>query len=458
MVSAKDPIIARSSAPGRGGIGVVRISGSKEQVNFISQILFPNKELKARYAHLLSVKDANEALIDRAIVIRFAAPASYTGEDVLEIQAHGGPALQQMILERCLQAGKNVGLRTAQPGEFTQRAFLNNRMDLAQAEAVADLIEANSSAAVRAAARSLQGEFSKRIQVINNDLLELRAYIEATIDFPEEEIDFIENGHVNERVAAIAENLALLQSAAMRGKVLREGLTVVLTGAPNVGKSSLMNALACEDVAIVTDVAGTTRDRIAHTIHLDGLAVNLIDTAGVRVTDDPVEKIGIERTLQSVETADIVLLLKSADQLDSAEEQEALSLILPRLREGVQFIHIFNKIDLGEPELPQQDDCICISAKTGEGIEELTSRLKSIAGDTESEEGDFLARARHLDCLARASEHLQLISGNVVGITVGLDIAAEELRLAGNALGEIIGETTSDDLLGMIFSKFCIGK
>lgn len=458
MVSAKDPIIARSSAPGRGGIGVVRISGSKEQVNFISQILFPNKELKARYAHLLPVKDANEALIDRAIVIRFAAPASYTGEDVLEIQAHGGPALQQMILERCLQAGKNVGLRTAQPGEFTQRAFLNNRMDLAQAEAVADLIEANSSAAVRAAARSLQGEFSKRIQVINNDLLELRAYIEATIDFPEEEIDFIENGHVNERVATIAENLALLQSAAMRGKVLREGLTVVLTGAPNVGKSSLMNALACEDVAIVTDVAGTTRDRIAHTIHLDGLAVNLIDTAGVRVTDDPVEKIGIERTLQSVETADIVLLLKSADQLDSAEEQEALSLILPRLREGVQFIHIFNKIDLGEPELPQQDDCICISAKTGEGIEELISRLKSIAGNTESEEGDFLARARHLDCLARASEHLQLISGNVVGITVGLDIAAEELRLAGNALGEIIGETTSDDLLGMIFSKFCIGK
>lgn len=458
MVSAKDPIIARSSAPGRGGIGVVRISGSKEQVNFISQILFPNKELKARYAHLLPVKDANEALIDRAIVIRFAAPASYTGEDVLEIQAHGGPALQQMILERCLQAGKNVGLRTAQPGEFTQRAFLNNRMDLAQAEAVADLIEANSSAAVRAAARSLQGEFSKRIQVINNDLLELRAYIEATIDFPEEEIDFIENGHVNERVAAIAENLALLQSAAMRGKVLREGLTVVLTGAPNVGKSSLMNALACEDVAIVTDVAGTTRDRIAHTIHLDGLAVNLIDTAGVRVTDDPVEKIGIERTLQSVETADIVLLLKSADQLDSAEEQEALSLILPRLREGVQFIHIFNKIDLGEPELPQQDDCTCISAKTGEGIEELISRLKSIAGNTESEEGDFLARARHLDCLARASEHLQLISGNVVGITVGLDIAAEELRLAGNALGEIIGETTSDDLLGMIFSKFCIGK
>lgn len=458
MVSAKDPIIARSSAPGRGGIGVVRISGSKEQVNSISQILFPNKELKARYAHLLPVKDANEALIDRAIVIRFAAPASYTGEDVLEIQAHGGPALQQMILERCLQAGKNVGLRTAQPGEFTQRAFLNNRMDLAQAEAVADLIEANSSAAVRAAARSLQGEFSKRIQVINNDLLELRAYIEATIDFPEEEIDFIENGHVNERVAAIAENLASLQSAAMRGKVLREGLTVVLTGAPNVGKSSLMNTLACEDVAIVTDVAGTTRDRIAHTIHLDGLAVNLIDTAGVRVTDDPVEKIGIERTLHSVETADIVLLLKSADQLDSAEEQEALSLILPRLREGVQFIHIFNKIDLGEPELPQQDDCICISAKTGEGIDELISRLKSIAGNTESEEGDFLARARHLDCLARASEHLQLISGNVVGITVGLDIAAEELRLAGNALGEIIGETTSDDLLGMIFSKFCIGK
>ena len=276
MVSDKDPIVARSSAPGRGGIGVVRISGTSKQVNLISQILFPQKELKPRYAHLLSINDTDGHLIDRAIVIRFFGPSSYTGEDVLEIQAHGGPALQQVILERCLQAGREVGLRTAEPGEFTKRAFLNNRMDLAQAEAVADLIEANSSAAVRAAARSLQGEFSKRIHDINTDLLELRAYIEATIDFPEEEIDFIESGHVNERVAAIAQKLVQLQNAAMRGKVLREGLTVVLAGAPNVGKSSLMNALACDDVAIVTNIAGTTRDRITHTIHLDGLAVNLI--------------------------------------------------------------------------------------------------------------------------------------------------------------------------------------
>ena len=284
MVSDKDPIVARSSAPGRGGIGVVRISGTSKQVNLISQILFPQKELKPRYAHLLSINDTDGHLIDRAIVIRFFGPSSYTGEDVLEIQAHGGPALQQVILERCLQAGREVGLRTAEPGEFTKRAFLNNRMDLAQAEAVADLIEANSSAAVRAAARSLQGEFSKRIHDINTDLLELRAYIEATIDFPEEEIDFIESGHVNERVAAIAQKLVQLQNAAMRGKVLREGLTVVLAGAPNVGKSSLMNALACDDVAIVTNIAGTTRDRITHTIHLDGLAVNLIDTAGASGT------------------------------------------------------------------------------------------------------------------------------------------------------------------------------
>lgn len=361
MVSDKDPIVARSSAPGRGGIGVVRISGTNKQVNLISQILFPQKELKPRYAHLLSINDTDGHLIDRAIVIRFFGPSSYTGEDVLEIQAHGGPALQQVILERCLQAGREVGLRTAEPGEFTKRAFLNNRMDLAQAEAVADLIEANSSAAVRAAARSLQGEFSKRIHDINTDLLELRAYIEATIDFPEEEIDFIESGHVNERVAAIAQKLVQLQNAAMRGKVLREGLTVVLAGAPNVGKSSLMNALACDDVAIVTNIAGTTRDRITHTIHLDGLAVNLIDTAGVRHTDNEVERIGIERTLQSVETADIVLLLRSADQAESREEEEALSLILPRLREGVEFLNVFNKIDLAAEEAPK--DAICISAK-----------------------------------------------------------------------------------------------
>lgn len=361
MVSDKDPIVARSSAPGRGGIGVVRISGTSKQVNLISQILFPQKELNPRYAHLLSINDTDGHLIDRAIVIRFFGPSSYTGEDVLEIQAHGGPALQQVILERCLQAGREVGLRTAEPGEFTKRAFLNNRMDLAQAEAVADLIEANSSAAVRAAARSLQGEFSKRIHDINTDLLELRAYIEATIDFPEEEIDFIESGHVNERVAAIAKKLVQLQNAAMRGKVLREGLTVVLAGAPNVGKSSLMNALACDDVAIVTNIAGTTRDRITHTIHLDGLAVNLIDTAGVRHTDNEVERIGIERTLQSVETADIVLLLRSADQAESREEEEALSLILPRLREGVEFLNVFNKIDLAAEEAPK--DAICISAK-----------------------------------------------------------------------------------------------
>lgn len=458
MISDKDPIIARSSAPGRGGIGVVRISGSKEQVNFISQVLFPGKVLIPRHAHLLPVKDINGALIDRAIVIYFVAPASYTGEDVLEIQAHGGPALQQLILERSLQAGHLVGLRTAEPGEFTKRAFLNNRMDLAQAEAVADLIEANSAAAVRAAARSLQGEFSRRIHNINQEVIELRAYIEATIDFPEEEIDFIENGHVNERVCSIEKKLQQLQTAAMRGKVLREGLTVVLAGAPNVGKSSLMNALACEDIAIVTDVAGTTRDRIMHTIHLDGLALNLIDTAGVRNTVDPVEKIGIERTLQSIESADVVLLLKSSGQKDSSAQEEALSLILPRLREGVQFLHVFNKTDLLQAIPEDTDNSIYISVKTGQGIEKLVSRLKRIAGESESEEGDFLARARHLDCLAKASEHIRLIAGGAVGRSVGLDIAAEELRLAGQALGEIVGETTPDDLLGMIFSKFCIGK
>ena len=455
ILQTEDTICAIATAQG-GAIGTIRVSGP-EAITLTDRIFKPvsGKPLAERAPYTLTfghILTPEGEIIDEVLVSLFRAPHSYTGQDSTEISCHGSSYILQQVMQLLIRQG----CRAAGPGEYTQRAFLNGKMDLSQAEAVADLIEANSSAAVRAAARSLQGEFSKRIHDINTDLLELRAYIEATIDFPEEEIDFIESGHVNERVAAIAQKLVQLQNAAMRGKVLREGLTVVLAGAPNVGKSSLMNALACDDVAIVTNIAGTTRDRITHTIHLDGLAVNLIDTAGVRHTDNEVERIGIERTLQSVETADIVLLLRSADQAESREEEEALSLILPRLREGVEFLNVFNKIDLAAEEAPK--DAICISAKTGEGVETLVSHLKTIAGESESEEGDFLARARHLDCLARACEHLHVLAGNAVGRTVGLDIAAEELRLAGNALGEIVGETTPDNLLGMIFSKFCIGK
>lgn len=459
MYSDKDPIIAKASAAGQGGIGVVRISGQAESLDSIVKQLFPDKQLKPRYATLLPIYDENKGLIDRAIVLRFVSPSSYTGEDVLEIQAHGGMAVQQMIVDRCLEVGKCVGLRLAMPGEFSQRAFLNGKIDLAQAEAVADLIEASSQASARAAARSLQGDFSRRVQAINDELLHLRAYIEATMDFPEEEIDFIENGHVNEKVAKISEMLDELCRCAMRGKVLRDGLTVILVGPPNVGKSSLMNALAGDEVAIVTDIAGTTRDRISYNINLDGLSINLIDTAGVRQTDDKVESIGIERTLQAVEDADVVLHLVSASDTDNRADEQALELIKPRLREGVVFLRVLNKIDLQTPDFQlNEQDFIKVSAKTGQGLEHLIYTLKELSGLNQDGQGDFLARSRHLDCLARVKEHVGVIRSAVVGEGIGLDIAAEELRLASLDLGEIIGQTVADDLLGMIFSKFCIGK
>lgn len=456
MYSDKDPIIARASAAGHGGIGIIRLSGARMPIEEIAAGLFRNKTLKQRHAHLLAISDASGNLIDKAIVIYFRGPSSYTGEDVLEIQAHGGPAVLQMIIDRCMEIGRSMGLRQAQPGEFSQRAFLNGRMDLAQAEGVADLIEASSQAAARAAARSMQGAFSQKIHAINEKLIELRAYIEATIDFPEEEIDFIEDGHVNEKVEEIAEDLEKLSQTAMRGKVLRDGLTVILLGSPNVGKSSLMNAIAGEDVAIVTDIAGTTRDRIVHTINLDGFTVNLIDTAGIRQTDDKVEQIGIERTLKSVEDADVIVHLTSADQTNQDAEREAMELIRPRLREGVVFLSVKNKIDLVK-NVPQ-DGVISVSALTGQGMDSLVEKLKDISGMSDGVQGEFLARSRHLDCIARALDHINQIRGAAVGRVVGLDIAAEELRLAGQVLGEIVGQTLADDLLGMIFSKFCIGK
>ena len=456
----KDPIIARASAAGFGGIGIIRLSGAPEKMTGMLERLFPGKKVEPRHAHLFALNDAQALLIDRTIVLHFPAPASYTGESVVEIQAHGGPAVLQMIIDRCMEVGADLGLRQAQPGEFSERAFLNGRMDLVQAEAVADLIEASSQAAARAAARSMQGAFSHEVHRINQDLLELRAYIEATIDFPEEEVDFIEDGHVNERVDAIAGELEALSRNAMRGKVLRVGLTVVLVGSPNVGKSSLMNALAREDVAIVTDIAGTTRDKIDHMINLDGFSMNLIDTAGVRHTEDKVEQIGIERTLKAVENADVVVHLTSADQKDQAGEQEAMELIRPRLREGVVFVRVMNKVDLVESSAVAavgDDGVIAISARTGKGMDVLIEKLKKIAGMSGEVQGEFLARTRHLECIARALEHVNAIRCGV-GVRIGLEIAAEELRLAGQALGEIVGETVADDLLGMIFSKFCIGK
>ena len=452
--SDQDPIVARATAPGRGGIGIVRVSGQQKDIKALMAGLFPGRELTPRHATLLPVKESDGSDIDRAVILYFEGPHSYTGEDVLEIQAHGGVAVLQMILDRVLELGRPLNLRLADAGEFTQRAFLNGRMDLAQSEAVADLIDAGTAAAARAATRTLQGVFSEKLMQVSDHITELRAYVEATLDFPEEDIDFIADGHIAEQVNAILSELSDLEKKALRGKVLRDGLTVVLVGAPNVGKSSLMNALAQSEVAIVTEIAGTTRDRIEHDINLDGLLVHLIDTAGVREPDDPVEKIGVERTLTAVENADVVLALTDASGAEN-DDAWARMKITERLREGIEKINVINKADLKRP-LSVSDKTVVLSAKTGEGLEALIDRLKLISGKSVENEGDFLARSRHLNCLARARTHLELVQANLKQMT--LEIAAEELRLAGNEIGEITGQVLPDDLLGMIFSRFCIGK
>ena len=452
--SDQDPIAARATAPGRGGIGIVRVSGQRKDIKALMVGLFPGRELQPRHATLLPVKESDGSDIDRAVILYFEGPHSYTGEDVLEIQAHGGVAVLQMILDRVLELGRPMNLRLADAGEFTQRAFLNGRMDLAQSEAVADLIDAGTAAAARAATRTLQGVFSEKLTQVSDHITELRAYVEATLDFPEEDIDFIADGHIAEQVNAILAELTDLEKKALRGKVLRDGLTVVLVGAPNVGKSSLMNALAQSEVAIVTEIAGTTRDRIEHDINLDGLLVHLIDTAGVRETDDPVEKIGVERTLSAIENADVVLALTDASGAEN-DDAWARMKIAERLRDGIEKINVINKADLKRP-MAVNEKTIVLSAKTGEGLEALIERLKSISGKSVENEGDFLARSRHLNCLARARTHLELVQTNLKQMT--LEIAAEELRLAGNEIGEITGQVLPDDLLGMIFSRFCIGK
>ena len=454
MHSDQDPIVARATAPGRGGIGIVRVSGCRKYIFSITEALFSNRSLQSRRATLLPVCDAQGRVIDRAVILYFEGPHSYTGEDVIEFQAHGGTAVLQMIIDRLLEVGRPVNLRLADAGEFTQRAFLNGRMDLAQAEAVADLIDAGTAAAARAATRTLQGVFSEKVQKVSDHITELRAYVEATLDFPEEDIDFIADGRIREQVDGILLELTDLERKALRGKVLRDGLTVVLVGAPNVGKSSLMNALSQSDVAIVTEIAGTTRDRIEHDINLDGLLVHLIDTAGVRETEDPVEKIGVERTLSAVENADVVLSLRDAAGAESDNAWAAMK-IQERLREGVISIDVVNKADINRPT-NVSFQTVVLSAKTGDGIDGLIERLKCISGKSVENEGDFLARSRHLNCLARAKTHLELVQANLQQMT--LELAAEELRLAGNEIGEITGQVLPDDLLGMIFSRFCIGK
>jgi tRNA modification GTPase len=453
------PIAAIATAPGRGGIGVVRASG--KSLLPLMAALFPDVKLRARHATYLSFKSADGAIIDQGIAIYFKGPYSYTGEDVLELQGHGGPVVLQMLLARVLEAGLDTGLRLAEPGEFTRRAYLNDKLDLAQAEAVADLIDASTEAAARSATQSLSGAFSKTIHTLVEQTTGLRMLVEATLDFPEEEIDFLEKSDARGQLAVIVDSLEAVFRQAAQGALLREGLNVVLVGQPNVGKSSLLNALAGADVAIVTPIAGTTRDKVSETIQIEGIPLNIIDTAGIRVIDDGVdvvERIGIERTWGEVEKADVIMHLLDADH-GPMKADEAIVAAFP---EGIPVIRVWNKIDLSghKPSVNVQADAtsVYLSAHEHLGIDLLRAELLRIAGWQQTGESLFLARERHLIALRSAREHLRMAGAHAEQTDQSLDLFAEELRLAQLQLSSITGEFSSDDLLGVIFSRFCIGK
>jgi tRNA modification GTPase len=439
-----DVIAAIATAPGRGGIGVVRVSG-RDLAAIVAGIV--GQPLQPRYASFRRFRDGQGEILDEGIALYFQAPHSFTGEDVLELQGHGGPQVLQRVLERCLE----LGARAAEPGEFSRRAFLNDKIDLAQAESIADLIDAQSSAAARSAVRSLTGEFSREIHALVEALIHLRMLVEATLDFPEEEIDFLAKADAFGQLDGIEAHLAEVRRQARQGALLREGLNVVLVGQPNVGKSSLLNALAGYEAAIVTAIAGTTRDALREAIQIDGIPLHVTDTAGLRETADPVEALGIARTWRAVEQADVALLLVDAGHGVGADEAAILARLpaIPRLT-------LHNKIDLaGESgRIAASGEELWLSARTGAGLDLLRRRLVELAGGQVAGEGVFMARGRHLEALAQAASHLERARRNLPA----LDLFAEELRLAQVALSGITGEFSADDLLGEIFSRFCIGK
>ncbi|MGC1548341.1 MAG: tRNA uridine-5-carboxymethylaminomethyl(34) synthesis GTPase MnmE [Rhodanobacter sp.] len=442
-----DTIAAIASAPGAAGVGVVRVSGP--MVPAIAQILF-GRTPQARYAHFSTFRDAAGEAIDHGLLLYFPAPASYTGEHVLELQGHGSPVLLDALLRRMCE----LGARLARPGEFTERAFLNGKLDLAQAEAVADLIAARSQAGARAALHSMEGVFSRKVEALLDALIALRVHIEAAIDFPEEEIDFLADPAITQQLETLRGQLGELLREAQRGLRLNDGLRVAIIGRPNAGKSSLLNALAGSDRAIVTDIAGTTRDVLRESLSLDGIALELADTAGLRETDDPVEREGVRRAHGELQRADVALLVTEAAY---AQADLALFDSLPR---EVERLVLVNKIDLNQAAADHQQHngitWLWLSAKTGDGLDVLREHLKQLAG-AGSGEGAFSARRRHILALQQVVAHLDHTAVVLVTSRAG-ELAAEELRHAQHALGEITGSYSSDDLLGAIFGSFCIGK
>ena len=481
-----DPIAAIATAPGRGGVGIVRVSG--KNLGALAQVLC-GRALAPRHATYLPFCDAAGQPIDQGLALYFPAPHSYTGEDVLELQAHGGPVVLQLLLARCLEAGAELqnstgmpllaGLRVAQPGEFTERAFLNDKIDLAQAEAIADLIDASTAAAARSASRSLAGEFSQEIALLRDALVHLRMLVEATLDFPEEDIDFLRQADAQGQLTRLQQALARVQQRAQQGALLREGIKVVIAGQPNAGKSSLLNALAGAELAIVTPIAGTTRDKVQQTIQIEGVPLHVIDTAGLRESADEVERIGVARAWDEIAGADAVLFLHDMERMDAIEYRAAdaaiASVMAQKVPQNVPIIGVWNKSDCVAPgaALPRTpgtgegagawgeqaaQTSVRLSARTGAGLDDLRRTLLQVAGWQSAPEGVFMARARHVEALLAVQTHLQEAHAQLQARNPALDLLAEELRLAQNALNEITGAFTSDDLLGVIFSSFCIGK
>ena len=462
-----DPIVAIATAPGRGAVGIVRVS-ARALGPFVERLL--GRSLRAREATYLPFPDQAGQAIDQGLALYFPAPHSFTGEDVLELQAHGGPVVLQLLLARCLELAAQTNgatgqpllayLRVAEPGEFSQRAFLNNKIDLAQAEAIADLIDASTEAAARSAAQSLQGRFSHEIHALRDALVHLRMLVEATLDFPEEDIDFLRKADAQGQLQHLRDAVHGVLGQATQGALLREGLTVVIAGQPNAGKSSLLNALAGAELAIVTPIAGTTRDKVQQTIQIEGVPVHVVDTAGLRESEDAVEQIGIARAWEAIANADAVLFLHDLTRYDAIDYIAADSIIAgaiaQKVPKSVPVIDIWNKADLAADRAAHEG--ITLSAKTGEGLQALRQRLLQAAGWQPGTSGLYMARERHIQALRQVQSHLDQASAHLAVASPALELLAEELRLAQVALGSITGEFSADDLLGVIFSQFCIGK